>query len=114
MGAAQKIRHISTVIHEVFGHGTGKLLAETAHDKYNFNIKQPPKSPLTGEPIQTWYKPGEDWNRVFGTLAPTVEECRAFLMAIYLLDNLEILKLFGFDENSTPSVDDSKSLSVYR
>lgn len=35
-------------LHELFGHGTGKLLNET-----DIDINNPPCHPLTGEPIKT-------------------------------------------------------------
>ncbi|PVH79291.1 hypothetical protein DL98DRAFT_632565 [Cadophora sp. DSE1049] len=106
--AAHICRFISTATHELIGHGTGKLLAEVAPGKYNFDHTNPPISPVTGEPVKTWYKPGETWISVFGKLAPTVEECRAFLIADYLTDNKSILSLFGYDEHSTPSAEDSE------
>ncbi|KAK1706799.1 peptidase family M49-domain-containing protein [Colletotrichum lupini] len=106
MACAHTVRFVGTAIHELIGHGTGKLLSETAPGKYNFDYENPPVSPVTGQPVQTWYKPGESWNSVFGKLAPTVEECRAFLVSSYLADNKEILALFGYDEHSTLTADD--------
>lgn len=81
MHAAHTCRHISTAPPEFIGHGTGKLLAEIAPGKYNFDHTTPPISPVTGEPVRAWYRPGETWVNVFGKLAPMVEECRAFLIA---------------------------------
>jgi dipeptidyl-peptidase-3 len=109
MKVAHICRFISTAIHELIGHGTGKLLTETSPGKYNFDHTNPPISPVTNEPIKTWYKPGENFNSIFGKLAPSVEECRAFLIADFLTDNKEILALFGYDEESTPSADDRES-----
>ncbi|KAI1108509.1 dipeptidyl peptidase III [Nemania sp. NC0429] len=106
MACAHIVRFIGTTIHEIIGHGTGKLLAEISPGKFNFDQLHPPVSPLTGQPIHTWYKPGETWNSVFGKLAMTVEECRAFLTANYLADNKDILRLFGYDQTSTPTADD--------
>lgn len=106
MGCAHISRFIGTAIHELVGHGTGKLLAETGPGTFNFDHKNRPISPITGQPIQTWYEPGETWNSVFGKLAPTVEECRAFLVANYLADNKDILALFGYDQNTKPTSDD--------
>lgn len=59
MLAAHICRFIGTAIHELIGHGTGKLLTETASGKFNFDHNNPPISPVTGKPIQTWYRPGE-------------------------------------------------------
>ena len=48
-------------IHELLGHGTGKLLAEIEPGKFNFNEKKPPISPIDNKPITTWYGVGETW-----------------------------------------------------
>lgn len=109
MSCAHVVRFIGTVIHEVIGHGSGKLLAEPVAGEFNFNYESPPVSPLTSQPIQSWYKPKESWNSIFGKLALTVEECRAFLFAYYLADNQDILALFGYHETSTPTAHDCKS-----
>ncbi|KAK1634691.1 peptidase family M49-domain-containing protein, partial [Colletotrichum phormii] len=111
MACAHSVRFVGTAIHELLGHGTGKMLSETAPGKYNFDHENPRISPVTGQPVQTWYKPGESWNSVFGKLAPSVEECRAFLVSSYLADNEDILALFGYNEDSTLTADDSKNLS---
>ncbi|KAJ5109410.1 dipeptidyl-peptidase 3 [Penicillium angulare] len=103
---AHILRFNGTVIHELLGHGSGKLLSEPTPGEFNFDHENPPISPVTGEPINTWYKPKETWYTVFGTLSQTVEECRAFLFAYYLADNKEILSLFGYDDSSTPTADD--------
>lgn len=87
-------------IHELLGHGCGKLLQETSPGVYNFDIKNPPISPLTGEPIKTWYKPGQTWGSVFGATAGSYEECRAECVAMALSCDFEILKIFGFGDGS--------------
>lgn len=53
-------------LHELLGHGCGKLLQETEPGKYNFDIDDPPVSPVTGKKVTTWYKPGQTWGSVFG------------------------------------------------
>lgn len=88
-------------IHELLGHGCGKLLQETAPGVYNFDIKNPPINPLTGEPVKTWYKPGQTWGSVFGAMAGPYEECRAECVAMALSCDFEILKIFGFGDGST-------------
>ena len=55
------------------GHGCGKLLQETSPGVFNFDVKNPPVSPVTGKPIATWYKPGQTWGSVFGGLAGAYE-----------------------------------------
>lgn len=83
-------------IHELLGHGTGKLLQETAPGEYNFDIYNPPVSPITGKPVSTWYKPGQTWSSVFGAIASSYEECRAECVAMVLSCDFSILKIFGF------------------
>ncbi|KAI1502712.1 dipeptidyl peptidase III [Biscogniauxia marginata] len=106
MGCVHIMSFIEIIIRELIGYGTGKLLAETGPSEFNFDHKNPPISPVTGKPIQTWYRPEETCNSVFEELAPTVEECRAFLVSNYLADNKDILALFGYDQNSTLTADD--------
>ena len=102
-------------IHELLGHGSGKLLAEEKPGQYNFDSINPPISPLTGKPITTWYKPGETWGSVFKSCAASYEgtfsldliayttECRAELVAMHLCVDREILTIFGHAE---PEVQD--------
>ncbi|KAK3934786.1 dipeptidyl peptidase [Diplogelasinospora grovesii] len=88
-------------LHELTGHGCGKLLQETAPGEYNFDHKNPPISPITKKPVTTWYKPGQTWGSVFGGLAGAYEECRAELVAMYLSCEFSALKIFGFGDGST-------------
>jgi dipeptidyl-peptidase III len=85
-------------IHELLGHGTGKLLQETSPGEFNFDSTNPPISPITKKPIMTWYKPGQTWSSVFGSIASSYEECRAECVAMALSCEFEILKLFGFGD----------------
>jgi dipeptidyl-peptidase-3 len=50
---------------ELLGHGSGKLFQERADGGRNFD---PEKivSPLTGEKITSWYKPGQTPDSVLG------------------------------------------------
>ncbi|KAI0849929.1 dipeptidyl peptidase III [Daldinia vernicosa] len=89
------------VLHELLGHGTGKMMIEEATNKFNFDPKNPPINPLDGQPIRTWYKPGQTWTGQFGDLATTLDECRAELVGAYLMDDPELLALFGFTDEST-------------
>ena len=85
-------------IHELLGHGTGKLLQETSPGEYNFDIKNPPISPVTNKPVSSWYKPGQTWSSVFGAIASSYEECRAECVAMALSCDFEILQIFGFGD----------------
>ncbi|KIW95081.1 uncharacterized protein Z519_03664 [Cladophialophora bantiana CBS 173.52] len=85
-------------IHELLGHGCGKLLQETAVGEYNFDIKHPPISPITKKPITSYYKPGQTWSSVFGSIASSYEECRAECVAMALSCDFGILEIFGFGD----------------
>lgn len=103
--------YIWVVLHEIMGHGTGKLLLEQSPGVFNFDKENPPINPLIGEPIGRWYLPGETWTGVFGDLATTVDECRAELVGAYLIDELDILELFGCAENSKVKPSDGNTSS---
>jgi len=87
-------------LHELTGHGCGKLLQETSPGTYNFDKANPPVSPVTNKLITTWYKPGQTWGSVFGSIAASYEECRAELVAMYLGCEFSALKIFGFGDGS--------------
>lgn len=87
-------------LHELTGHGCGKLLQETSPGEFNFDKENPPVSPITNEPVKTWYKPGQTWGSVFGGLAGAYEECRAELVAMYLSCEFPVLKIFGFGDGN--------------
>jgi len=87
-------------LHELTGHGCGKLLQETSPGVFNFNKENPPVSPVTNKPITTWYKPGQTWGSVFGSIAASYEECRAELVAMHLSCEFPVLKIFGFGDGS--------------
>ncbi len=99
------------VLHELLGHGTGKRMMQEGEGKFNFDVKSPPIDPTTGEPIVSWYQPGQTWTGQFGDLATTVDECRAELVGAYLMDDRELLSLFGFTSGSEITAGDSKSFS---
>lgn len=100
---SQMVNFVTTSIHELIGHGSGKLLSETAPNVYNFDKDHPPTNPLTGQAVKSWYKLGQTWTGIFGKLATTVEECRANLISYYLADEKDVLRLFGLeDEASIP------------
>ena len=85
-------------IHELLGHGTGKLLQEISPGVFNFDHKNPPISPVTGTPISTYYKPSETYSSVFGPTASSYEECRAECVAMALSCDFSLLKIFGFGD----------------
>ncbi|KAI1260484.1 peptidase family M49-domain-containing protein [Xylariaceae sp. FL1019] len=88
------------VFHELLGHGTGRMMVEESAGKFNFDATNPPLNPLDGEPIQSWYKPGQTWTGQFADLSTTVDECRCELVGAFLMDDVEILALCGFTEQT--------------
>lgn len=88
-------------IHELLGHGTGKLLQETSPGVFNFDHEHPPISPLTKRPISTYYKPSETYSTVFGPTASSYEECRAECVAMALSCDFSLLQIFGFGDGAT-------------
>ncbi|KAK7203177.1 dipeptidyl peptidase III [Myxozyma melibiosi] len=88
-------------LHELLGHGSGKLLSETEAGKFNFDVSKPPVSPIDGKPVTTYYKPGQTWGSVFGTTAGAYEECRAECVAMYLCPEPALLEIFGHTATST-------------
>ncbi|KAF7545526.1 hypothetical protein G7Z17_g9108 [Cylindrodendrum hubeiense] len=87
-------------LHELTGHGCGKLLQETSPGSFNFDKENLPVSPVDNKPISTWYKTGQTWGSVFGSIAASYEECRAELVAMYLSCEFPVLKIFGFGDGS--------------
>ncbi|PSR74920.1 hypothetical protein PHLCEN_2v9454 [Hermanssonia centrifuga] len=81
--------------HELLGHGSGKLFQEDINGNKNFD---PEKiiNPLTGKPITSWYKPGQTPDSILGEVSSSMEECRAETVALYLVSNAEILKIFNY------------------
>ena len=98
--------YIWVVLHEILGHGTGKFLKESTPGSFNFDPDSPPLNPITGKPVSTWYRPGQTWTGVFGDLSTTVDECRAELVGAYLIDDQDILALFGYGQQSEVTPDD--------
>jgi dipeptidyl-peptidase-3 len=87
-------------LHELTGHGCGKLLQETSPGVFNFDKENAPISPLTGKAVTTWYKQGQTWGSVFGSIAGAYEECRAELVAMYLSCDFPTLQIFGYGDGS--------------
>lgn len=81
------------------------LFSEDGHGKCNFD-KKLPTSPVTGEPIKPWYRAGQTWTTVFKDITAVVEECRACLVAAYLIDNAGLAELFGYSKTIEVNADE--------
>ncbi|KAK5002017.1 hypothetical protein LTR28_011939, partial [Elasticomyces elasticus] len=99
-------------LHELLGHGCGKLLQETEPGVFNFDKENPPISPVANKPVSTWYKPGQTWSSVFGSIAASYEECRAEAVAMALSCDFGILKIFGLG-NGKPDMDNEAGDTLY-
>jgi dipeptidyl-peptidase-3 len=83
-------------IHELLGHGSGKLFYQEGADGFNFDREL--QHPLhEGQGISTWYKPGQTWDGVFGSLSSAYEECRAECTGVFLCDDPLALSIFGHE-----------------
>lgn len=83
-------------LHELLGHGSGKMLSENKDGTYNFETEKVTDM-LTGKKVTSWYKPGESWDSVFSQISSTYEECRAECVGLYLSILKHILSIFGHE-----------------
>ncbi|KAH9997284.1 aflatoxin-detoxifizyme [Russula vinacea] len=85
--------------HELLGHGSGKLFKEEADGTKNLIRRS-----LNCARSSSWYKPGQTPGSVLGEVSSSMEECRAETVALFLISNTDILKVF--DITSPKDVDD--------
>ncbi|CED83297.1 Dipeptidyl peptidase III [Phaffia rhodozyma] len=90
---------LQVALHELLGHGSGKLFQESPDGTVNFD--RATINPLTGKPVESWYKPGQTPDSVLGTCSSSYEECRAEAVALYLATNEDILKLFKYTDKKS-------------
>ena len=88
-----------TGLHELIGHGSGKLLraGTDGAGEQERNFPTGLLSPLSGTPIATHYAPGQTFEGVFGPIGSALEECRAECVSLYLSPALDVQAIFGFD-----------------
>lgn len=85
---------VLTGLHELVGHGTGKLLREGEGGEFNFDRNL--INPLTGAAVATWYRGAQTYGSVFGDISSAMEECRAELVSLYLGTHAFVQEIFGF------------------
>lgn len=95
----KELRHncfwVIVIVHELIGHGCGKIMRETSPSVFNFDTELPPVNPLSGESIQHWYAYGQDPKSQFGGAYSALNECIAELVSLFLLPRKEILVALG-------------------
>ena len=86
--------------HELFGHGSGKLIYK---DEKTGKCPQRVEDPINpGQFIESCYEKGETYSTKFGDISTSFEECRADLSGLYLQQYPDMYSLFGWNnKNST-------------
>ncbi|MED6268970.1 bifunctional diacylglycerol diphosphate phosphatase/phosphatidate phosphatase [Characodon lateralis] len=100
-------------LHELLGHGSGKLFVQDDHGKFNFDQSKV-VNPETGEKVSSWYQGSETWDSKFSTIASSYEECRAECVGLYLCLNKQALSIFGHDQQDAEDVVYINWLSMVR
>jgi dipeptidyl-peptidase-3 len=80
---------LSTAAHELYGHGSGKLLQWADIEKGVPDLLHPNRV------VKTYYEEGETFQSVFGGLGSGFEECRAEAAALHLCYKDVVLEMFG-------------------
>uniref|UniRef100_A0A7N8YG57 Dipeptidyl peptidase 3 n=2 Tax=Mastacembelus armatus TaxID=205130 RepID=A0A7N8YG57_9TELE len=100
-------------LHELLGHGSGKLFVQDDNGKFNFDQSKM-MNPETGEVVSSWYRGSETWDSKFTTIASSYEECRAECVGLYLCLNKQVLSIFGHEDKDAEDVVYINWLSMVR
>uniref|UniRef100_A0A8C5AS40 Dipeptidyl peptidase 3 n=1 Tax=Gadus morhua TaxID=8049 RepID=A0A8C5AS40_GADMO len=90
-------------LHELLGHGSGKLFVQDDQGKFNFD-QNTLINPVTGEKVTSWYRGNETWDSRFSTIASSYEECRAECVGLFLCLNKLALSIFGHEGQDAEDV----------
>jgi dipeptidyl-peptidase-3 len=96
-------------LHELLGHGSGKLFIRNKDGTYNFDVDKV-KDLESGEKITSWYEEGELYSMKFGAMSSAYEECRAEAVGYYLCTFPEVTRVFGYSDEKV--ADDIKYVNL--
>lgn len=99
----KKAFEVQVGLHELLGHGSGKLFEQEADGTLNFNSAEV-LNPFTEKPITTFYRPGETWYSKFPVICKSYEECRAECVGIFLCTDPLVMDIYGFSGEEAEKV----------